>query len=360
MVGPFASEVLRLDAMPILDSWWRVAILLGCVLLIAAIGYGDYFEGSENSMLLLYLVPIGLATWYIGMVAGFAMAVLSSGSDVTADILAHVPQTNWWDLLTSVIYFAIFIVLLSHCHNLIDTMRARIEERTADLRQEIVARKDLEHKMALVEVRERREIGQEIHDGLCQHLTGTALKAQIVATELQREGNDTMEKAGEVVSLLNNGIKIARDIARGLFSSDLEGEELLPALDMLAARTSRDHGIQCEFVNHTNVFIPPDKCTQLYWIAREAVNNAITHAKASRIQIRLENSGDNLTLAILDDGPGMKNVDAASSGIGLQVMARRAELADGNLVFGQSESGGAVVYCKIRTNGSVSCNSKNI
>jgi signal transduction histidine kinase len=346
--------------MRILESRWRVAILLGCPLLIAAIGYGDYIEGSENSMLLLYLVPIGLATWYVGMVAGFAMALLSSISDVTSDILAQVPQSNWWDLLTTIIYFAIFIVLLSRCHNLIETMRARIEERTVELREEIVARKELERKMALAEGRERREIGQEIHDGLCQHLTGTALKARIVATELQRQGSDTMERAGEVVGLLNNGIKIAREIARGLFSSDLEGEELLPALDMLATRTSRDHAIQCELVNDTNLFIPSDKGTQLYWIAREAVNNAVTHAKASRIQIRLKNSGDHLTLSILDDGLGLKSVDAAPDGIGLQVMARRAELAGGNLVLGQSEWGGAVVCCKIRTNGSVSSNSKNV
>src|SRR5262249_33249180 len=154
-----------------------------------------------------------------------------------------------------------------------------------------------------------------------------------------------------VVSLLNSGIKIARDIARGLFSSELEGEGLLPALDMLAKRTARDYGIQCQFLNDTNLFIPPDKCTQLYWIAREAVNNAITHAKPSRIQIRLQKSGDALTLSILDDGPGLKDGDVASDSIGLQVMARRAELAGGNLVIGQSELGGAVVTCKISTNG---------
>ena len=352
--------MLRLALMRTPNSRRRAAILLGCLLLIAAIGFGDYLEGSENSMLLLYLVPIGVATWHLGMVAGFAMAVLSSICDVTSDVLAEVPQTNSWDLLTSVIYFAIFIVLLSRCRNLIDTMRVRIEEGTAELREEIVARKELERKMALAEVRERREIGQEIHDGLCQHLTGTALKARIVAADLEREGNETRQKADEVVRLLNNGIRIAHDIARGLFSSDLRGEELLPALDMLATRTRRDHGIQCEFVNETDVFIPMHKCTQLYWIAREAVQNAIRHAKASRIEIRLENAGDSLTLSVLDDGPGLQDVDvASSSGIGLQVMARRAELAGGKLVLGQNESGGTGVYCKIRINGSTSSSSES-
>jgi signal transduction histidine kinase len=90
------------------------------------------------------------------------------------------------------------------------------------------------------------------------------------------------------------------------------------------------------------------------------VQNAIRHAKASRIEIRLENAGDNLTLSVLDDGPGLQDVDvASSSGIGLQVMARRAELAGGKLVLGQNESGGTGVYCKIRINGSTSSSSES-
>jgi signal transduction histidine kinase len=341
-----------LVGMEILDRRGRVAVLLSCPLLIALIGYGDYLEGAENSMLLFYLVPIGLATWYSGTLLGLGMALLSVATDLIADAIAGVPQGGAWDLLTNSIYFVVFIFLLSRCRQLIETMRARIDERTAELRREIMARKTLERKIAQAADRERRQIGQELHDGLCQHLTGTALKARMVASALQRQHNDAMEEAGQIVSLLNGGIKIARDIARGLFSSELEGEGLVSALDMLAESVSREYGIQCQFINNTSASIPLDRSTQLYWIAREAVNNAITHAAPSRIVIRLQNSGENISLSILDDGPGMRKVDDASGGIGLHVMARRAEVAGGQLVIGRSELGGALVSCKINTNGS--------
>jgi len=128
----------------------RWAIGLGCPLLVALIGYGDYREGYENSMLLLYLAPIAIATWYNGITLGIFMAALCVGADLVSDSMAGLPRVGIWNVASSFLYFIVFAVLLSRWHNLLNEMHRRVEERTADLQREIVARKALEQKIAEV------------------------------------------------------------------------------------------------------------------------------------------------------------------------------------------------------------------
>jgi signal transduction histidine kinase len=328
----------------------RLTIALGCLLLVALIGYGDYREGYENSMLLLYLIPIAIATWYNGITLGVAIAALSVAAFVISDLAAGIPSVGVWNIATSFLYYIVFVVLLSRCRHLLNDMHRQVEEQTADLRREIAARKGLEHKIADVAEDERRRLGRELHDSLCQHLTGTALKAQTVVSQLQGSDNPALENARKVVSLVDRGIDIAREIARGLFSSELEGEGLICALDVLAKSTSHEHKIDCRFHHNGEVTIPPEKATQLYWIAREAVRNAVTHAHPTRIAIGLTRARDQIELFVEDDGTGIPSSDGTRNGIGLIVMTQRAELAGGRLSTERSDFGGAAVRCILSLN----------
>jgi signal transduction histidine kinase len=328
----------------------RWAIGLVCPLLIVLVGYGDYLEGSENSMLLLYLVPIAIATWYDGIALGITMSALSVGADFVSDTMARLAQPGIWNVASSFLYYVVFAVLLSRWHSLLNDMHRRVEQRTADLQREIVARKALEQKIAEVTEHERRRLGRELHDGLCQHLTGTTLRAQTVVTQLQSGQKVTLENARKVVTLVDRGIEIARDIARGLFSSELEGEGLISALDGLAKTTCRERDVDCRFGYSAGLTMSPDKSTQLYWIAREAVNNALTHGKARHIVIRLTRENDHIELSIEDDGTGMPRPDARRRGIGLQVMEQRANLAGGRLRIERIDSGGVAIRCILSLN----------
>jgi len=325
----------------------RLAITLTCLLLIGLIGYGDYSQGSESSMLLLYLIPIALATWYGGITLGVAIAAVSVAVDLFSDQAAGVPNAGVWNTVTGFLYYVVFLVLLSRCHGLLNDMHRRVEERTADLRREIGARKALEHKIADVAEHERRRLGRELHDSLCQHLTGTALKAQTVVSQLQGGDNSALDTACKVVSLVDRGIDIAREIARGLFSSELEGEGLSCALEVLAKTTSHEHKIDCRFQHNEEVTMAPDKATQLYWIAREAVRNAVAHAQATRIVIGLNRANGHVELTVEDDGTGMPRPEGVRNGIGLLVMTQRAELAGGRLRTERSDAGGTAVRCII-------------
>lgn len=323
---------------------WRAAIALGCPVVIVLIGYGDYLEGDENSMLLLYLVPIGLATWYGGLAMGGVMAFLSILADLISDAAGGVPKPGLWEVASNCVYFFIFTVLLSRCHNLFRNMQRRVEERTTELQREIATREGLEHKIAEAADHERRRLGRDLHDSLCQHLAGTALTAGVVASGLENENHARVSEAHKVVTLVNEGIVIARNIARGVFSADLENQGLICALESLAKSASSQHGIRCVFEHDVEPDMPLEKTTQLYWIAREAVANAVVHAKAKSITIRLSGLGQQVELSIEDDGPGIDRTES-NNGIGLQVMTQRAALAGGHLSIDRMVHGGAAIRC---------------
>jgi signal transduction histidine kinase len=325
----------------------RLAIAVGCPLLIAVIGYADFREGDENTMLLFYMFPIALATWYGGIALGVVMVLLSTTADFVSDRVAGVTTAGTWNSATSFLYYMVFAVLLSRWHNLLDHMHVRVEERTADLRREIGMRKKLEREVANVTEHERHRLGRQLHDDLCQHLTGTALKAQTVVRQLQQNDVGTAENARGVVDLLNRGIEIARDIARGLFSSELEGDGLILALRALADTTSQEHHIACTFHHDAEVTTSADKATHLYWIVQEAVTNAVRHANAKRIEIRLTRAGPCIEVSVKDDGVGLRGSSAELNGVGLHVMRHRAQLAGGFLKTSDGELCGTNIRCAI-------------
>jgi signal transduction histidine kinase len=325
----------------------HLAIAVGCTLSIAVIGYVDFREGDENAMLLFYMLPIALATWYGGLALGVVMVLLSTTADFISDRVAGVTTAGTWNTATSFFYYIVFAVLLSRWHNLLNHMHVRVEERTADLRREIGVRKKLELEVANVTQHERRRLGRQLHDDLCQHLTGTALKAQTVVKQLQQNDAGTAENARGVVELVNRGIEIARDIARGLFSSELEGDGLIVALGALAETTAQEHQIDCTFHHDAEVTTSADKATHLYWIVQEAVTNAVRHANAKRIEIRLTRAGDGIELLVEDDGVGLGHSSGEQNGVGLHVMRHRAQLAGGFLKTSNGEPHGTSIRCAI-------------
>jgi signal transduction histidine kinase len=325
----------------------RTAAFAGCPLLIALIGYVDFRRADENSMLLFYMIPIAVSTWYCGTPFGIAMVAFSVTAAVLADRLAGIAGVGTWNVAMSTAYYLVFIALLSRWHDLVEHMHAKVEERTAELQREISARRELEREVANVTEQERARLGRQLHDSLCQHLTGTALKAQTVVRQVQRRDQSAATNAADVVSLLDRGIDIARDIARGLFSSELEGEGLVAAMEALAETTTRQHGLDCGFEHSAELAISSEKATHLYWITREAVANAVRHGQPKQIQIRLMQAGQHAQLDVEDDGCGLAPYIAAGNGVGLRIMRQRAELAGGSLRVSEGANGGTSVRCVI-------------
>jgi signal transduction histidine kinase len=85
--------------------------------------------------------------------------------------------------------------------------------------------------------------------------------------------------------------------------------------------------------------------THLYYIAREAVNNAIKHGHARQIVIRLAADQHQGALTIQDDGCGIPDIPAGNKGMGLHLMNYRARMVGGSLDVQRVPIGGTIVTC---------------
>jgi PAS domain S-box-containing protein len=222
---------------------------------------------------------------------------------------------------------------------------------------DITRRKELEREAVQREVlaitaREQRQIGQELHDGVGQELTGLGLMAQALTQRLP-ETADEQRLAQRLAAGLDGVRRQVRELSRGLIPVHVESRGLSAALDDLAARTAETSGVavtaECpewvELPDHTTA-------TQLFRIAQEAVRNAVRHGRPRHIRLSLLAEPNGLRLRIRDDGVGIQDAPGRADGLGLRIMQYRAGQIGGDLQIGPSHGGGTVVSCTLpRGNG---------
>jgi signal transduction histidine kinase len=328
----------------------RPALFAACVIITTVLGYVDYVTGYEQTFLLFYLVPIGLGTWFGNFWFGISFSALSIVAWVVSDMVAGVPSVGLWNVGMAFGSYAVFTTLLSKLRTLLKELDQRVRDRTAALQREMAERERLDQEIAEVADRERRRLGQNLHDSLGQHLTGTALAAQVLREKLADRSAIEVEDADKVVEYIEEGIDLTRNLARGFFSPELEADGLSVALYGLAANITERFRVPCVFNGDDRVRVGDSTtATQLYHIAQEAVMNAVKHAGANKIDIELSRNGRSLTLAIADDGCGFPNRLPEPPGLGLRLMAHGASLIGGKLSVTRQSDGGTLVTCKLNT-----------
>ena len=325
----------------------RLSVAFLSLIWIALVGLADYWTGYERSMLIFYLIPITLGTWFVGRAYGMFLAAVSIGTSAWSDIASGAPEVRYWNELVGLSSYVVFVWLLARWRNLLLQLDDRVRLRTEDLQEEILQRMRLEREMTEVTERERRRLGHDLHDSLCQHLTGVALTAQGLQSKLNAKHSDDAIEAAKLVDLIEEGIDLTRSLARGLFSPDLERGGLAVALEGLAHNTQERTGISCEFhPNDEERTAPRDAAvvTQLYRIAQEAVANAVRHSHATRIVIELDGAGDETRLNIFDDGVGLRPGDG-TNGLGLKMMGHGADLIGAKFSVAARTRAGTTVSC---------------
>lgn len=185
--------------------------------------------------------------------------------------------------------------------------------------------------------REQARIGQELHDGLGQHLTGVAFLAKALARKLADRGVPEAVDAEKLVQLINHSVSITRDLAHGLRPVGNEDNALMVALRQLAHDVSDLYHLDCRFVTDEPVLIKsPFVAHHLFRIAQEAVNNAIKHGFPALIVIELERQLNRrkqgqIVLRISNDGAAIPRDAESKGGMGLAGMKYRATLIGARL-----------------------------
>jgi len=325
----------------------RVSVAVISLIWIGAVGLVDYWTGYERSMMIFYLIPITLGTWFAGRSFGMFLSALSVGISMLSDIASGIPEVRYWNAAVGLGSYAIFVWMLARWRASLRQLDDRVRIRTADLQEEIIARMRLEKEVAEVTERERRRLGHDLHDSLCQHLTGTALAAQVLRAKLATKLSEDAAEAGKLVGLIEEGIDLTRSLARGLFSPDLERGGLAVALEGLACNTRERTGINCEFHHNDENQLESSEAavlTQFYRIAQEAVANAVKHAHAGRIVIELDAADGEIRLNVFDDGVGLGDA-SESEGLGLKMMRHGANLIGANFNTARRNPAGTIVSC---------------
>ena len=179
--------------------------------------------------------------------------------------------------------------------------------------------------------------GQELHDGLGQHLTAIAFQAALLARDL--EGQPAALVAERIEVMLGDAVSQTRLVARGLFPVELEDNGLSAALAQLAANTRDYMGVDCTLYCPEPVDVQDHTVAiHLYRIAQEAVNNAAKHARCQNINIAVSWDNGAFVLRITDDGVVGRQA-LAGTGMGLGIMRHRARLIAAQIVLGHRKDG---------------------
>src|SRR5437667_4756369 len=326
-----------------------IPLVVVCLCLVGVVGYIDYLTGYERPLLLFYLLPISLAAWFGTFFMGLGIAVISIAVSMLSDVAAGIPAVGFWNAGMAFVSYALFAGVLSKLLILVGELDRRVQERTAALQREMAERQRLDREIAQVADRERRRLGQDLHDRLGQHLTGTALAAQVLKEKLATKSAPEVTEAERLVRYVEEGIDLTRNLARGFFSPELEADGLSVALEGLGENISERFAINCIFHGREPIPVRDSAvATQLYRIAQEAATNAAKHAAAKNIDIRVTVDGSELTLAIIDDGVGFPDKLSGSKGLGLRLMRHGSALIGAALSVQRNGGSGTVATCKLR------------
>jgi PAS domain S-box-containing protein len=216
--------------------------------------------------------------------------------------------------------------------------------------RDISERKRLEQEILSAASAERRRIGLDLHDGLGQQLASVALLSRALQQRVAASDVGAAEEARVIMELANQAVSHTRVIARGLCPVDLTEDGLVNALQGLAADTERIFGIPCEFRCDTPAPVADSAlAAHLFYIAQEAVSNAVKHSGAGTITVSLSGGSDGISVRVRDDGVGLPKQPEKTHGLGFRTMRYRADAIGAFLDIRSVPPRGTIVRCFVRT-----------
>ena len=218
--------------------------------------------------------------------------------------------------------------------------------------EDISERVRLEREIVAVSAREQQRFGQELHDGLSQHLTGLKFKASLLEYQLQSKNLPEAADAKALSQLLNEATDEASNLARSVRPVEIEPRGLMMALRELANRTEQAHKVVCQVQFRRPVFIHDGNvATNLYRIAEEAVEHSVAQRKARRVVVSLSEAHGCVTLMVRSDGRALPRRSPRRSELGYHMMQYRARMIGGTIEWRQNISGGTTLMCSFHRPG---------
>ena len=231
-------------------------------------------------------------------------------------------------------------------------LEEKVRQRTSELaatvarlQAEVRQREATEREVLEAAEREQNRIGRDLHDSIQGSLAGISMMLACLKRRAENAAAELVQEIDKIEGLISQTLQQTRGLARSLCPVDLAGDGLMRALEILANTTSSLFRVPCEFHCRRKVLVP-DKTValHLYYIAHEAVNNALKHARAKCIRLVLDRGEQGLVLTVQDDGTGIRP-ERPGGGMGLRTMAYRAGAIGAALSIDPDPDGGTIVRC---------------
>ena len=213
--------------------------------------------------------------------------------------------------------------------------------------RDISERRQLEQAVAAAAEQERARIARELHDGLGQQLGGLLFLMNGLSRDLWSANAPQAETASQLSKELATALAQARNLSHELYAVPPQPDGLVQALENLAERVATERGIASAFSCKTPLLVYDQAvASHLYRIAQEAVQNALKHSRAGRIDITISRQQASVELRVSDNGIGFP-AQRNSRGLGLHTMEQRARLIGGRLIVQTQPNGGVEVICTV-------------
>jgi len=319
---------------------WLILVLA----LAAAIGIGitDYLVGWETSLFFFYAAPIFVVGYRLGRGMAVIFSLLSAGIWWFGNRESH-PYRAEGAFMWVTITRGVYMVAVAYAANLLKRLRDAEKERSEALAREAELRRDM-----LREIEEQqRHFGRELHDGLCQLLSGTTFAISTLVGRLGRKPTDDAAALREIESFVRKGLMEGQALARGLFPVQMGSEGLPAAIAELVAMTGQMvEGTRVTFAQSgPTPDVDSETAMHIYRIAQEGLANAVKHSEAKNISVTLSTANGSTMVEVTDDGVGMSPNQIARKGIGLRTMSYRAGQIGASLEILANEPRGTRVIC---------------
>ena len=246
-----------------------------------------------------------------------------------------------------------------------DELEQRVDERTAELKQEIQERERtqaalqesekqlryLSSQLLTAQENERKSVAQELHDSIGQTLAAIKFGAEKTLEELGKRASKKIRQPLEaVISMVQNGIQEVRRIQMDLRPSTLDDLGILATISWFCREFQKIYsGIHIQQqIDIQEDKVPDPLKTIMYRVLQEALHNVAKHSQANHVRLSLRKTDSTLELAIEDNGQGFDledvlSVESSKRGIGLASMRERTELSGGSFALESSKGKGTII-----------------
>jgi PAS domain S-box-containing protein len=199
----------------------------------------------------------------------------------------------------------------------------------------------------LAAVEERQRLARELHDSVSQALYGISLGVHTARMQMERDPKELTESLDYVLELAEAALIEMRALIFELRPESLEVEGLVTALSKQAAALRARQGINVQLNLGQEPEVPLKVKQDLYRIAQEALHNTVKHARASQVELRLDQIDNVVILEVCDNGRGFDSTGSFPGHLGLRSMRERAINLGGTLEIESTEGQGTAICIRI-------------